>query len=96
VDGIRAIFFREPPQVSPYEIDLELPCHDVVFNAKTEDEWRVQYSACDLSRLSYSAILIAFVNNVPSTHKVSISVMGNFILLHGIVYEYPTDYGARD
>ncbi|KAL3455992.1 fungal-specific transcription factor domain-containing protein [Aspergillus heterothallicus] len=96
VDAIREIFFREPPKISPYEIDLELPCHDLAFNAKTEDEWRAQYSASDLSRLHYSSILTAFVNGVPSTDKVSLSVMGSFILLHGTVYQHRTEFGAMN
>ncbi|KAE8330282.1 hypothetical protein BDV39DRAFT_202087 [Aspergillus sergii] len=90
-DAIRTVFFRERPKISPYEVDLQLPNHEALFNAATEEEWRYQADLSMISKLHYPAIFAAFVGNVTSTDRIPLSVMGGFIVLHGLmVYVWQT------
>ena len=80
---VQTAFFCEKPRISPYEIDLELPSHEVVFNCRTLEDWQSHHRSCLLSKLRYPRIFAGFISKSPSIAKLRLSVMGGFIVLHG-------------
>ncbi|KAK5211284.1 hypothetical protein LTR47_007993 [Exophiala xenobiotica] len=87
LDTIKSVFFKEPPQILPYEIGLQLPCHENIFVCKTQHEWETLYLKSDLSNLEYRVILLYFLSEGPTPKriKISLSVMGSLVVLHGIL-----------
>ncbi|KAG8630977.1 hypothetical protein KVT40_000117 [Elsinoe batatas] len=80
------IFFRQLPIVHVYEIRLPLPTHEDVFEAPTEEQWRQKKSRSSaLTGINYPVLLAMYISQVPLEVPTNISVMGAFVILHGIL-----------
>ena len=83
LDAIRAVFFQEQPKILFYEIGLQLPSHESLFNCKTRVEWEALSSQSRLTALEYPALLSYFLCGKSHGATIHLSVMGDFIVLHG-------------
>ncbi|KIW34128.1 uncharacterized protein PV07_00924 [Cladophialophora immunda] len=85
-DAIRAIMFDQRPELHSYELRLPLPCDENIFAASTEDEWQALYvKAHNVTRMEFPAILSLFLCHSSMDLPLDFSVMGAFIVLHGIL-----------
>ncbi|KAF4547620.1 Fungal specific transcription factor domain-containing protein 30 [Elsinoe fawcettii] len=85
-EACRSIFFSQMPIIHIYEIKLPLPCHEDVFEASSEDEWQQRSAkASSLTALHYPVLLAMYISQAPFNTPTNISVMGTFVMLHGIL-----------
>ncbi|KAK5217805.1 hypothetical protein LTR72_009468 [Exophiala xenobiotica] len=85
-DAARTIFFFEKPQMSAYEMRCPLPTHEAVYSAPTRALWDERYGrAKNLSQLQYPVIIYHFLCGTQAPSQSNLSVMGCFIVLHGIL-----------
>ncbi|KAJ9134337.1 hypothetical protein NKR23_g10263 [Pleurostoma richardsiae] len=85
-DAIQAIFFDRRPQLHLHELHLPLPCDENIFAAGSEGEWReLCQNAQELTRLEYPVVLSLFLCHRPVEIPLYFSVMGAFVILHGIL-----------
>ncbi|KAM5347489.1 hypothetical protein ACJ41O_010494 [Fusarium nematophilum] len=85
-DAIQAIFFEQQPDVQLHELRLPLPCDESIYSAETEEEWReLSTGAQDLAKVEYPVLLALFLSHRPLEIALNLSVMGAFIVLHGIL-----------
>lgn len=67
------------------ELQRILPTHDEVFAAPTQASWKARMAeAADLTTLQYPLLFWHFLRDRPSKVKINLSIMGSFIVLHGI------------
>ena len=83
------LFFGDRPRVAPYELRHSLPAHEHVYEARTAFEWQISFTSTN--QAEYPVLLEMLLSAQVDHHPSDISVMGNFLLLHGISpYTYLT------
>ena len=75
------LFFGDRPRVAPYELRHSLPAHEHVYEARTTFEWQIAFS--QTNQAEYPVLLEMLLSPQIERHPSDISVMGNFLLLHG-------------
>lgn len=75
------LFFGDRPRVAPYELRLSLPAHEHVYEARTAFEWQISFTTTN--QAEYPVLLEMLLSPQVERHPSDISVMGNFLLLHG-------------
>jgi hypothetical protein len=75
------LFFGDRPRVAPYELRHTLPAHEHVYEARTAFEWQI--SSTPINEAEYPVLLEMLLSPQVERHPSDISVMGNFLLLHG-------------
>ena len=78
------LFFGDRPRVAPYELRHSLPAHEHVYEARTAFEWQIAFT--QTNQAEYPVLLEMLLSSQVERHPSDISVMGNFLLLHGIKY----------
>jgi hypothetical protein len=86
LDCGHVLFFGNRPRLAPYELRHRVPAHQHVYEARTEDEWRMVYTA--QNPVEYPVLLEMLLSPQVDTHPTEISVMGHFLLLHGTSFLY--------
>ena len=76
------LFFGDRPRVAPYELRHSLPAHEHVYEARTAFEWQIAFT--QTNQAEYPVLLEMLLSPQVERHPSDISVMGNFLLLHGI------------
>jgi len=88
------LFFGDRPRVAPYELRHSLPCHEHVYEARTTFEWQIAYS--QTNQAEYPVLLEMLLSPQIDRHPSDISVMGNFLLLHGTFSNlYPNSHFSK-
>lgn len=82
LDCGHVLFFGDRPRVAPYELRHSLPCHEHVYEARTAFEWQI--ASTPTNQAEYPVLLEMLLSPQIERHPSDISVMGNFLLLHGI------------
>jgi hypothetical protein len=75
------LFFGDRPRVAPYELRHSLPAHEHVYEARTAFEWQIAYTPTN--QTEFPVLLEMLLSSQVERHPADISVMGNFLLLHG-------------
>ena len=76
------LFFGDRPRIAPYELRHSLPAHEHVYEARTAFEWQIAFT--QTNQAEYPVLLEMLLSPQVERHPSDISVMGNFLLLHGI------------
>ena len=76
------LFFGDRPRIAPYELRHSLPAHEHVYEARTAFEWQIAFT--QTNQAEYPVLLEMLLSSQVERHPSDISVMGNFLLLHGI------------
>jgi hypothetical protein len=77
------LFFGDRPRVAPYELRHSLPAHEHVYEARTAFGWQIAFT--QTNQAEYPVLLEMLLSPQVERHPSDISVMGNFLLLHGII-----------
>jgi hypothetical protein len=75
------LFFGDRPHVAPYELRHTLPAHEHVYEARTAFEWQISFTPTN--QAEYPVLLEMLLSSQVERPPSDISVMGNFLLLHG-------------
>src|SRR5271155_668770 len=78
------LFFGDRPRVAPYELRHSLPAHEHVYEARTAFEWQIAFT--QTNQAEYPVLLEMLLSPQVERHPSDVSVMGNFLLLHGIPF----------
>ncbi|KAF2799629.1 hypothetical protein K505DRAFT_356446 [Melanomma pulvis-pyrius CBS 109.77] len=85
-DAIRAVLFDQRPELHLYELRLPLPCDENIFAVNSKDNWHELYAnSQNPTRVDYPIVLSLFLCNHPVEMPLHFSVMGAFVVLHGIL-----------
>jgi len=76
------LFFGDRPRVASYELRHSLPAHEHVYEAGTAFEWQISFTQTNTAE--YPVLLQMLLSPSVERHPSDISVMGNFLLLHGL------------
>lgn len=86
------LFFGDRPRIAPYELRHSLPAHEHVYEARTAFEWQIAFT--QTNQAEYPVLLEMLLSPQVERHPSDISVMGNFLLLHGTVALDFSDFKA--
>jgi len=75
--------------VAPYELRHSLPAHEHVYEARTAFEWQIAYTPTN--QAEFPVLLEMLLSPQFERHPADISVMGNFLLLHGTSFTEGTN-----
>ena len=87
LDCAYVLFFGDRPRIAPYELRHCLPTHEHVYEARTAFEWQIAFTQTNSAE--YPVLLEMLLSPQVERHPSDISVMGNFLLLHGI---FPVEF----
>ena len=86
------LFFGDRPRIAPYELRHSLPTHEHVYEARTAFEWQIAYTQTNPAE--FPVLLEMLLSPQVERHPADISVMGNFLLLHGPpLLQNPSEFG---
>ena len=79
--------------MAPYELRHSLPAHEHVYEARTAFEWQISFTQTNQSE--YPVLLEMLLSPQVERHPSDISVMGNFLLLHGTRFSFCANSGLH-
>lgn len=87
------LFFGDRPRIAPYELRHSLPAHEHVYESRTAFEWQIAFT--QTNQAEYPVLLEMLLSPQVERHPPDISVMGNFLILHGTFPLYCSDIGIH-
>lgn len=84
LDAQHAIVFRHIPALSSFQIHLQLPCEEPLWEAKNSKDWQAECSKRKLERPSFITALKASLSPEQDSSTINDSFQ-QFVLLHGLM-----------
>lgn len=84
LDAQHAIVFRHIPALSSFQIHLQLPCEERLWEAKNSKDWQIECSKTILERPSFLTALKASLSPEQDQSTINDSFQ-QFVLLHGLM-----------